>query len=97
MLYFDIFLKIIIYYTNMLVFGNIMSEKECWTPLGRKKVYLVDDSNQIIKEIRDLGPLSELEMKWVRSHSGMPYKDWLKTLEEDDGEELKISESVKAE
>ena len=97
MSHFDIFLIIIIYYTNMYIFGNIMSEKECWTTLGRKKVYLVDDNNQIIKEIRDLGPLSELEMKWVRSNCEMPYKDWLKTLEEEEGEEQQISESVKAE
>jgi hypothetical protein len=63
-----------------------MPEKECWTTYGRKKVFLVDDDNNIIKELDDLGPLSELEMKWVKSNCGMPYKEWLKTLEEEEEE-----------
>ena len=101
MSYSDILLTIIIYYTNVSICGIIMHEKECWTTLGRKKVYLVDDHNQIIREIRDLGPLSELEMKWVRSNCGMPYKEWLKTLEEEEeegeGEDGQLPDSVKAE
>ncbi|UCG69753.1 MAG: hypothetical protein JSV09_01650 [Thermoplasmata archaeon] len=60
-----------------------MPEKVCWTLAGRKKVYLVDDDNNIIKELRDLGPLSEMEYKWVKSNCGMPYKEWLKTQEEE--------------
>ena len=61
-----------------------MREKICWTLSGRKKVYLVDDENKVIKELRDLGPLSESEMKWVKSNSGMPYKEWLKIQEEEE-------------
>lgn len=64
-----------------------MKEKECWTVYGRKKVFLVDDKNQVVKELRDLGPLSEIEMKWVKSGCGMPYEEWLKTQEEEEGEE----------
>ncbi|UCE36814.1 MAG: hypothetical protein JSW00_15055 [Thermoplasmata archaeon] len=59
-----------------------MKEKVCWTLSGRKKVFLVDDNNQVIKELRDLGPLSKMEMKWVKSNSGMPYEQWLKTQKE---------------
>jgi hypothetical protein len=55
-----------------------MKEKECWTLGGRKKVFLVDDENNIVKELKDLGPLSEIELKWVKSNSGMPYEEWLK-------------------
>lgn len=65
-----------------------MPEKVCWTLSGRKKVYLVDDNNNIIKELSDLGPLSELEMKWVKSNSGMPYKEWLKTQTEKEDKEI---------
>ena len=54
-----------------------MPEKECWTTHGRKKIYLVDDENNIIKENDDLGPLSEKEMEWVKSGCGVPYKEWL--------------------
>lgn len=66
-----------------------MPEKECWTTIGRKKIYLVDEDNNIIKEIDDLGPLSELEMEWVKSGSAMPYKEWLesKEAEEEAGKE----------
>lgn len=63
-----------------------MREMICWTLAGRKKVFLVDENNNIIKELQDLGPLSELEMKWVKSNSGMPYKEWLKTQEEGEDE-----------
>jgi hypothetical protein len=69
-----------------------MKEKECWTISGRKKVFLVDDNNMVIKELRDLGPLSEMEMKWVKSNCGMPYKQWLESQKEDedsDNEEKK--------
>jgi hypothetical protein len=61
-----------------------MKEKECWTLGGRKKIFLVDDENNVIKEIKDLGPLSELEMKWVKSSCGMPYEKWLETLDEEE-------------
>jgi hypothetical protein len=60
-----------------------MKEKECWTISGRKKIFLVDDKNMVIKELRDLGPLSEMEMKWVKSNCGMPYKQWLETQKEE--------------
>ena len=72
----------------MFPLGNIMREMICWTLAGRKKVFLVDENNNIIKELRDLGPLSELEMRWVRSNSGMPYKEWLKTLDKGETEEV---------
>ncbi len=77
-------------------------EKECWTIHGRKKIFLVDDDNQIIEELKDLGPLSELEMKWVKSNCGMPYKEWLKTLEEkekipSEEEEASPSDEIKEE
>jgi hypothetical protein len=62
-----------------------MKEKECWTISGRKKIFLVDDKNMVIKELRDLGPLSEMEMKWVKSNCGVPYKEWLETQTEDEG------------
>lgn len=42
----------------------------------------MDDDNCVVEELRDLGPLSELEMKWVKGNSGMPYQDWLDKLEE---------------
>ncbi len=66
---------------------------------GRKKLFLVDDNNEIIKEVRVLGPLSELEMKWVKSNCGRPYKEWLKTSEEEGEREEKpnVTESVKTE
>jgi hypothetical protein len=70
----------------MLPLGYIMREMVCWTLAGRKKVFLVDENNNIIKELRDLGPLSKIEMKWVKSNSGMPYKEWLKTQEEGEDE-----------
>jgi hypothetical protein len=63
-----------------------MKEKECWTVYGRKKVFLVDDNNQVVKELKDLGPLSETEMKWVKSGCGVPYEEWLKTRKEEEEE-----------
>lgn len=68
-----------------------MKEKECWTLAGRKKVYLVDEENNIVKEIKDLGPLSEIELKWVRANSGIPFEEWIKTqdVEEETLEEPK--------
>jgi hypothetical protein len=70
-----------------------MQEKEVWTVLGRKKILLVDDNNQLVKEVKDLGPLSELEMKYVNSNCGMPYEDWLETIKEEEEEcPEKISE-----
>lgn len=62
-----------------------MKEKECWTISGRKKIFLVDDKNMVVKELRDLGPLSEMEMKWVKSNCGLPYKEWLESQKEDEG------------
>ena len=59
-----------------------MREKEVWTLLGRKKVFLVDDDNCIIEELRDLGPLSETEMKWVKANSDKSYQEWLQSLDE---------------
>lgn len=59
-----------------------MKEKEVWTLLGRKKVFLVDDDNSIIEELRDLGPLSETEMKWVKANSDKSYQEWLQSLDE---------------
>ena len=59
-----------------------MHEKEVWTLLGRKKIFLVDDNNCIIKEIKDIGPLSEQEMKWVKANSGLAYQEWLEKQEE---------------
>lgn len=53
----------------------------------------MDDENNIIKELRDLGPLSEIEMKWVKSNSGMPYKEWLKIQEEKEGEDVEEGEA----
>ncbi len=60
-----------------------MPEKEVWTTDGRKKTFLVDDENMIINELRDLGPLSELEFQWVKSNPTKPYSEWLKELEEE--------------
>ncbi len=68
--------------------ADSMKEKECWTLAGRKKIFLVDDNNMIIKELRDLGPLSEMEMKWVKSNCGLPYKEWLESQKENDGSDL---------
>ena len=65
-----------------------MREMICWTLAGRKKLFLVDENNNIIKELHDLGPLSEGEMKWVKSDSDMPYKEWLKTQEEEEGDKV---------
>lgn len=63
-----------------------MKEKVVWTMDGRKKIFLVDENNIVQKEIKDLGPLSEIEMKWVRSGSELPYKQWLETLEDEEKE-----------
>ena len=54
-----------------------MKEKEVWTLDGRKKIYLVNERNQIIREIDDLGPLTETEYLWVKLRPGKPYLDWL--------------------
>lgn len=62
----------------------VMPEKVCWTTYGRKKVFLVDENNNIIKELDDLGPLSKMEMKWVKSNCEMPYKEWLESQEEEE-------------
>jgi hypothetical protein len=58
-----------------------MQEKEVWTLNGRKKVFLVDDCNHVIKELKDLGPLSETEKLWVILRPGIPYKEWLEEYE----------------
>ncbi len=55
-----------------------MKEKEVWTLDGRKKLFLVDDNNHVIKELKDLGSLSKTEMLWVAKRPGLPYKEWLK-------------------
>lgn len=69
-----------------------MKEKECWTLAGRKKVYLVDEENNILKEIKDLGPLSEIEMKCVKSNSGTPFEQWLKMQKEEEEESSEESQ-----
>ena len=53
---------------------------------GRKKIFMVDDSNHIIKEIDDLGPLDETEKLWVMLQPGKPYKEWLKDYEKEQKE-----------
>jgi hypothetical protein len=58
-----------------------MKEKEVWTLLGRKKVFLVDDDNCIVEELKDLGPLSETEMKWVKANSDKAYQEWLESID----------------
>ncbi len=58
-----------------------MKEKEVWTLDGRKKILLVNECNQVIKEIEDLGPLSKTELLWLMQRPGIPYKDWLKEYE----------------
>jgi hypothetical protein len=72
--------------------GELVKEKECWTLAGRKKIYLVDDNNKVIKELKDLGPLSEMEMKWVKSNCGIPYREWLKIQSEENDAEQVASE-----
>ena len=65
----------------------MMKEKEVWTLDGRKKIFIVNDSNQVIKEVNDLGPLSETEYLWVKLRPGKPYKDWLKEYEKEKDKE----------
>ena len=67
--------------------ADYMNEKECWTLGGRKKIFLVDDENNVVKELKDLGPLSETELKWVKSNSGIPFEAWLKIQKEEDEEQ----------
>lgn len=55
-----------------------MKKKEVWTLDGRKKIFLVDENNQIIEELEDLGPLNEKEYLWVKLRPGVPYNEWLK-------------------
>jgi hypothetical protein len=52
-------------------------KKVIWTLDGRKKVYLVDESNHALQELEDLGPLNDTEMLWVRLRPGKPYEEWL--------------------
>ena len=59
-----------------------MQEKEVWTLDGRKKIFIVDDDNHILEEVKDLGPLNETEKLWVKLRPGVPYKEWLKDYEE---------------
>jgi hypothetical protein len=66
-----------------------MKEKEVWTLDGRKKIFLVDDRNRVIKEIDDLGPLSETEKLWVLLRPGIPYKEWLEEYEAEQAEDKK--------
>lgn len=58
-----------------------MPEKVCWTLHGRKVLFEVDEDNKVVREISDLGPLSEIEMKWVKANSGITYNEWLKKWE----------------
>jgi hypothetical protein len=64
-----------------------MQKKEVWTLDGRKKIYMVNDRNQIIQEIDDLGPLNETEALWVKLRPGIPYKDWLQEYEKESEKE----------
>jgi hypothetical protein len=66
-----------------------LKEKEVWTLDGRKKIFLVDDDNHVIKEIDDLGPLSETEKLWVMLQPGIPFKEWLKDYEKEQKEKQK--------
>jgi hypothetical protein len=66
-----------------------LKEKEVWTLDGRKKIFLVDDDNHVIKEIDDLGPLSETEKLWVMLQPGIPFKEWLKDYEKEQKENQK--------
>jgi hypothetical protein len=63
-----------------------MKEKEVWTLDGRKKILLVNDRNQVIREIDDLGPLNETEKLWVLLCPGIPYEEWLKEYQKDNSE-----------
>ena len=54
-----------------------MQQKEIWTLDGRKKIYLVDDNNQIVKEIEDLGPLSKSELESLALKLKESYKKWM--------------------
>ena len=56
----------------------------------------MDEENNIIKEIDDLGPLSELEMEWVKSGCDMPYKEWLESKEAEEEEAVKEEEKETA-
>ncbi len=69
-----------------------MREKEVWTLDGRKKILLVNDHNQVLCEIDDLGPLNETEKLWVMLCPGIPYKEWLKEYQR---ENKKVSEKKK--
>ncbi|WP_455393210.1 hypothetical protein [[Eubacterium] cellulosolvens] len=60
-----------------------MIEKEVWTLDGRKKIFLVDGCNRVIKELKDLGPLNETERLWVRIRPGVPYNEWIKEYEKE--------------
>lgn len=72
-------------------------EKEVWTVLGRKKILLVDEQNQLVREIADLGPLSEIEIKYVNSNCGMPFEDWLETIKDEEEEEEGCQEEAQTE
>jgi len=54
-----------------------MQQKEIWTLDGRKKIYLVDENNQIVKEIEDLGPLSKSELESLAMKLKESYKKWM--------------------
>ena len=64
-----------------------MKEKEVWTIDGRKKIFLVNNYNQVIREVQDLGPLNESEKLWVLLRPGVPYKEWLEEYEKEQAEE----------
>ena len=61
-----------------------MPEKEVWTFEGRKKIFLVDERNRVVKEIKDLGPLNKKEKQWIIEQPGVPYADWLKDVEKEE-------------
>jgi hypothetical protein len=72
-------------------------EKEVWTVDGRKKILLVNERNQIIKEIKDLGPLNNEEKLWVALRPGVPYKEWLEELKKELKKEQEQEKKKKSE
>ena len=72
-----------------------MKEKEVWTLDGRKKIFLVDDNNHVIKEVKDLGPLNKTEMLWVMKRPSKPYNEWLEDCKKEQKENNKSKKGEK--
>jgi hypothetical protein len=60
-----------------------MKKKEIWTFDGRKKIFLVDDNNQVVEELEDLGPLSPNEKRELALKLNKIYEKALSELETD--------------